>query len=99
MLSPHFVIIRQLHKGYVELSQVVKGTAPGSLKGFRTVNALPRLHIKELHRRPGKRGMREYSHHLSLSTVTFGNPRPFKSQLRTAAWLTSPTFSDPKKEP
>ena len=41
MSLPHFVILRQLHKGCVELYQVVKGTVWDSLKGLRLVTELP----------------------------------------------------------
>lgn len=79
MSSPHFVIIRQLHKGYVELYQGVKGTVPGSLKGFRTVKGTTQvLHLKELHHRPGKLGIRECSHQLFTLNCDLWKPKAFQ---------------------
>lgn len=40
MSSSHFVILGHLHKGYVELYQLVKGRVRGSLKGFRIITAM-----------------------------------------------------------
>ena len=79
MSSPHFVIIRQLHKGYVELYQGVRGTVPGSLKGFRTVKGTTQvLHLKELHHRPGKLGIRECSHRLFTLSRDLWKPKAFQ---------------------
>ena len=99
MSSPHFVIIRQLHKGYVELYQGVRGTVPGSLKGFRTVKGTTQvLHLKELHHRPGKLGIREGNHRLFTLNRDLWKPKAFQVTVESCC-STSSTFLDPKKEP
>ena len=99
MSSPHFVIIRQLHKGYVELYQGVRGTVPGSLKGFRTGKGTTQvLHLKELHHRPGKLGIRECSHRLFTLSRDLWKPKAFQVTVENCC-STSPTFLDPKEEP
>lgn len=79
MSFPHFVILRQLHKGYVELYQVVKGRAQDSLKGFRTVSAMPKYCIvRNSTTGPDKLGVRVCNQHLFTLNPEVWKPMSFQ---------------------